>query len=97
MHQFETAEGYFLVHDCDCPFEEVTYFTLLDHRLRELSSRCMGAPYASWLLTGFKMTDDRHFEATFAGDDRWQVRLRLWGVRYLIPRVILSRLPALAS
>jgi hypothetical protein len=49
LHQFEIADGYFLVHDCDCPFEEMTHFTLLDRELRVLSSRGMGAPYASWL------------------------------------------------
>lgn len=92
LHQFETAEGYFLVHDWDCPFEEMTHFTLLDRELRILSSRRMGVPYGSWLLTDFRMIDDRHFEATFADDDRWQVTLRPWGVRYLLPRVVVHRL-----
>ena len=90
LHQFEVSDGYFLVHDWDCPFEEMTHFTLLDRELCVLSSRCLGAPYASWLLTDFRATDDRHFEAVF-GDDRWQITVRPWGIRYFYPRIVLQR------
>ena len=91
LHQFEIAAGYFLVHDWDCPFEEMTHFTLLDRKLRVLSSRCLGAPYASWLLTDFRPMDGSRFEAEF-GDDKWEIAIRPWGVRYLYPRVVLRRL-----
>jgi hypothetical protein len=30
LHQFETPYGYILVTDCDCPFEEFTYFTIAE-------------------------------------------------------------------
>ena len=92
LHQFETSAGYFLVHDWDCPFEEMTHFTLLDRKLRVLSSRAMGAPYVSWLLTDFRAIDDSRFEATFGDGDQWSITLRPWGVRYLYPRVALQRL-----
>jgi hypothetical protein len=95
LHQFETADGYFLVHDWDCPFEEMTHFTLLDRELRLLSSRALGGPYASWLLTGFQAIDDSHFEAMF-GDDRWNITIRPWGIRTLYPRIALRRLPKTA-
>jgi hypothetical protein len=95
LHQFETADGYFLVHDWDCPFEEMTHFTLLDRKLRVLSSRALGGPYASWLLTGFQAIDDSHFEAMF-GDDRWNITIRPWGIRTLYPRITLRRIPKTA-
>ena len=34
LHQFQIADGYFLVHDWDCPFEGKTHFTLLSNELR---------------------------------------------------------------
>jgi hypothetical protein len=92
LYQFETPAGYFLVHDWDCPFEEMTHFTLLDRRLRVLSSRAMGAPYASWLLIGIRAIDSTCFEVTFAERDRWRVTLRPWGLHYLYPRIMLRRL-----
>ena len=92
LYQFETPAGYFLVHDWDCPFEEMTHFTLLDRRLRVLSSRAMGAPYASWLLTGITSIDSTCFEVTFAEGDRWRITLRPSGLRYLYPRIMLRRL-----
>jgi hypothetical protein len=91
LHQFEIADGCFLVHDWDCPFEEMTHFRLLDRELRVLSSRGMGAPYASWLLTDFQAIDDGHFEATFGDGDRWDVSVRPRGVRYIYPRIVLQR------
>ena len=86
--------AYFLVHDWDCPFEEMAHFTLLDRSLRVLSSRAMGAPYASWLLIGLRAIDSSRFEVTFAEGDRWSISLRPWGVRYLYPRIVLRRLTA---
>lgn len=92
LYQFETPTGYFLVHDWDCPFEEMTHFTLLDRKLRVLCSRALGAPYASWLLTGFKAIGDNRFEATFGDSDNWSITIRPWGMRYLYPRIVLHRL-----
>lgn len=92
LHQFEIADGYFLVHDWDCPFEEKTHFTLLGHELRVLSSHGLGAPYWSWLLTGFRAIDETHFEATFGEGDRWSINIRPWGIRYLYPRITMQRI-----
>lgn len=92
LHQFEIAEGYFLVHDWDCPFEEKTHFTLLSGDLRVLSSLGLGAPYYSWLLTGFQAIDESHFEAAFGEGDRWSVAIRPWGIRYVYPRITLHRI-----
>ena len=91
LHQFEIADEYFLVHDWDCPFEEVTHFTLLDRKLRVLSSRRLGAPYTSWLLTDFRGFDDGYFEAKFGDSDLWKITVRRWGVRYVYPRIVLQR------
>ncbi len=91
LHQFQIADGYFLVHDWDCPFEEKTHFTLLSHELRVLSSRALGAPYRSWLLTGFRAIGETQFEATFEGD-AWAVHIRPWGIRYLYPRITMHRI-----
>jgi hypothetical protein len=92
LHQFETPTGYFLVHDWDCPFEEMTHFTLLDRKFHILSSRALGAPYQSWLLTGIEASGDNCFEATFGDRDNWRITLRPWGLRYLYPRIALQRL-----
>lgn len=92
LHQFEIVDGYFLAHDWDCPFEEKTHFTLLSHGLRVLSSRGLGAPYCSWLLTGFRAIDETHFEATFGAGDTWAINIRPWGIRYVYPRITLQRI-----
>ena len=97
LYQFETPAGYFLIHDWDCPFEEMTHFTLLDRKLRVLSSRALGAPYSSWLLTHLKEIDDACFEATFGDGDKWRITLRSWGIRYLYPRIALRQLQAADS
>lgn len=91
LHQFEIADGYFLVHDWDCPFEEKTHFTLLSHELRVLSSRGLGGPYRSWLLTDFRAIGETRFEATFA-DDTWAINIRPWGIRYLYPLIAIQRI-----
>ena len=97
LHQYEVADGFFFVHDWDCPFEEMTHFTLLSHQLRVLSSRFLGGPYVSWLLTGFVAIDESHFEARFGASDTWTVTLRDWSVPYLRPRISLKRQPISAS
>ncbi len=39
LHQFETANGYILVTDYDCPYEEITSFALISKQLRLQSCR----------------------------------------------------------
>lgn len=91
LHQFETDDGYFLVTDMDCPFEETTHFTLLSQSLRVLSSRFLGWPYQSWLLSGFRVVDAHNFEATFGENEKWSISIRDWGIPYVYPRIGMQR------
>jgi hypothetical protein len=91
LHQFEISSGYLLITDYDCPFEESTHFVLLGKDLRLLSSRSLGAPYASFLLKGVESMDDHHLTAVFHGEDRWRITIRPWGIVYLWPRLKLER------
>lgn len=91
LHQFETSEGYLLVTDWDCPFEEMTHFTLLNFTFRVLCSRRFGAPYASWLLQECHQIDGNSFEATFGENERWLIVIRSWGLSYVYPRIKLQK------
>lgn len=37
--QYQIDDRYLLITDCDCPFEETTYFILLDSQFRRLATR----------------------------------------------------------
>jgi len=78
LHQFETSSCYLLVTDYDCPFEESVCFVAISKDIRRtLDSRCVGAPYASYLLKDIHWTDERHFYATFVDrTDRWSFSIR---------------------
>ena len=68
LHHFETPSCYLLVTDYDCPFEESVYFIAVSKDIRRtLDSRCVGAPYASYLLKDIQCTDERHFFYHFRG------------------------------
>jgi hypothetical protein len=43
LEQFEIVAGYLPVTDYDCPFEETFHFIVLDHELRTVSQRSLGA------------------------------------------------------
>jgi hypothetical protein len=87
LHQFETAQGYVLVTDCDCPHEEVTSFALVSTRLRLQSCRWLGWMYETFLLERLDWRDDRTFIASFCGGRRWRFTIRRWGIPYLRPRL----------
>jgi hypothetical protein len=92
LHQFEGVGGYFFVTDWDCPFEESTHFTLVGPAFRVLSSRFVGAPYASWLLRELRVTGSDGFEAVFGEQEKWLVAIRRWGIPFVFPRIRLQRI-----
>ena len=91
LHQFQVDEGWLLVTDHGCPFEEATVFTLLDRDLRVLSARWLGAAYGTFLLTGLTWTDPRILVARFGDDYAVRVTLRPWGIPFLRPRLAMKR------
>jgi hypothetical protein len=91
LHQFSLLDGYLLITDDDCPFEEATHFILLDPALRLRSRRTLSVPYGSFLLQGFEWLNDSEAIATFYQDDAWQLTIRAWGIPFLRPRLQLRR------
>lgn len=92
LHQFAVEDGYLLVTDHDCPFEEVTVFTLLSPELRVLSARTVGAPYNPFLLTRQESTGTRHLVAWFGEDYPMRITIRKWGIPLLHKRIGLQRI-----
>lgn len=76
LHQFEIIDGYLLVTDYDCPFEEATDFIFLDRQLKILAHRSIGGSYCSFLLEKIEWLDDNNLIAVFYQDDRWKVSIR---------------------
>ena len=68
LHQFEASNGYILVTDYDCPFEEITNFALISKQLRLQSCRWLGWMYETFLLERIEWIDDRTFTAFFCGN-----------------------------
>lgn len=92
LHQFQIPQGYLLVTDCDCPFEETTCFILLDRHKRLHSYRMLFVPYGSFNLEKFEWLDNRQAQATFWGDDIWRLTIRNLGIPFLLPRLHLQQL-----
>lgn len=42
VDQYETNGGYLIFTDCDCPYEELTFVTLLGERFKPLHSKMLG-------------------------------------------------------
>ncbi|MBI2732188.1 MAG: hypothetical protein HYX44_02400 [Aquabacterium sp.] len=42
VDQYETESGYLIFTDCDCPYEELTFVTLLDKGFKPLHSKMLG-------------------------------------------------------
>lgn len=97
LHQFETPDGYLLVTDYDCPFEEITNFALISRRLRLQSCRWVGWMYETFLLEHLAWIDDRTFTASFYGDLRCRFTVRSWGIPYIRPRLKIQMDRALAA
>jgi hypothetical protein len=92
LHELETPDGYLLVTDYDCPYEEETSFTLLSRDFRVLDHRSIGAPYSTYLLKSIDWQGSRSFLASFEGTaDRWQFTIRPWGIPFLHPRLKMTR------
>ena len=90
LHQFETSNGYILVTDYDCPYEEITSFTLISKQLRLQSCRWLGWMYETFLLERIEWTDDRTFTAFFCGNLCCRLTVRSWGIPYVRPRLKLQ-------
>jgi hypothetical protein len=92
LHQFEIGEGYLLVTDYDCAYEEATNFILLNRDLSILSSQSIGAPYCSFLLNRIEWLDERNFIAVFYQNDRWKVSIARRGIPHLRPQLSIKQL-----
>lgn len=42
VDQYEMNGGYLIFTDCDCPYEELTFVTLLDERFKPVHSKMLG-------------------------------------------------------
>lgn len=87
LYQFETAYGFILVTDYDCPFEETTNFALVSPRMQLVSCRWLGWMYSSFLLDRIEWVNDRTFIAVFCGNDRCRFTIRSWGIPHIRPRL----------
>ena len=85
LHQFALDDGFLLLTDYDCPFEECTNFILLGKILKNRSSRSLGVPYGSFLLEKIEQLDTTQFIATFYTDDPW--KLSILGKRLSLKRL----------
>lgn len=93
LHQFEVPDGYLLITDYDCPFEEKTCFTLLGPSLRILATRSIGGWYSSYLLKSVEWLDERHFLVEFYGGPLLEFTIRPWGIPILRPRLTFRHRP----
>ena len=87
LHQYETAAGFLIAMDCDCPFEEATTFALVSRDLRLLGRRTFSTMYGSYLLLDLRWKDDDRFVATFNADVRYEVTIRDRSIPFLSSRL----------
>ena len=93
LRQFALPDGYLLITDFDCPFEESTSFVLLNAQLWVLSHRTLGGMYASYLLKRVRWVNERELIANFIEHGDWRLTIRARSVPYLRPRLALRREP----
>jgi hypothetical protein len=75
LHQFEIPDGYLLVTDFDCPYEEATNFVFLSPALQVLAKRSVGVMYSSFLLDSLEWTGARELKATFFQECHWRISI----------------------
>jgi hypothetical protein len=75
-YQFEVADGFLLVTDFDCPYEETTCFILLSRQMKVLARRRIGAMYNSFLVDKIEWTHDDEMIATFCTDVPWRIQIK---------------------
>ena len=99
LDQFETAAGYLLVTDQNCPFEETFHFLLLDRAFRIRAHRSLGAGFSfvpgNQVRTLEKLVweDDRHFLAVLTGPtERWWFTIRPSGIPFIHPRLTATQI-----
>ncbi len=92
LHQIETPEGVLFITDYDCPFEEVTWFTLVTHEMQVISHRWFGAPYATFLLDDLVLLKSGAINFVLFCGGPYQLTIRKWGVPYLFPRMRFKRI-----
>ncbi len=91
LRQYALPDGYLLVTDFDCAFEESTCFTLLSLNLRVTSHRTLGGMYSSFLLKRVQWYNERELVATFIDHGDWRLTIRPWSIPYLRPKLKLRR------
>lgn len=87
LRQYALRDGFLLVTDFDCPFEESTCFVLLSPQLRVVSQRSLGGMYSSFLLKRVQWQGERELVASFINHGNWRLVIRSWSVPYLRPRL----------
>ena len=93
LAQFEIADGFLLVTNDDCPYEEEVFFVLVDRSCRVSVHKSISAPYVSYLLERIDWRDDRHCIVAFAGvSDQWEIEIRPWGIPFVYPQLKLTRI-----
>jgi hypothetical protein len=97
LRQFKTADGYLLITDCDCPYEEATSFILLDEHYKIQSCRTLAFAYASFNFDDIVWRDSRNALVSFWKADDWHLRIREYWLPNLIPRLQLKRINSSAS
>jgi len=93
LRQYETALGFVLITEYDCPFEEAVSITLVARDLsRVISTGTIGAPYATFWLEDVQWLDAAHFRLTCKGAvGDWLVTLRTRHIPWLSPAVLIKR------
>ena len=77
LHQFEVGDGYLLVLDYDCPFEEVTVVARLDRAFRVIAKESFGFIYTSRNLSEAAVRGPWTLDLWFGGgpDDWYRLEL----------------------
>lgn len=96
LRQYALPDGYLLITDFDCPFEESICFALLNLKLQLVSHRTLGGMYTSYLLKRVQWQNERELVASFIDRSDWRLSIRPWSVPYLWPKLSLTKIDAAA-